>query len=112
MSTKCLECEHEFSLHEALCEDWRDPEKSFVCPNCGTFYKKEMRPQYRSSLIVGIMAGGVATPAAMIVGTYFSSGDKVVLFLGGAILFSCFAILVLSSLGKVGSEYELEKIDS
>jgi hypothetical protein len=99
-------------LREALCEDWRDPNKSFGCPNCSTFYKKEMKPQIRASIIAGIIAGGVATPALGLVFKYFSSVDKSVLFLAGSILFSCLAILIVRSLGRVASEYKLEKVDS
>ncbi len=112
MSTKCIECGHKFSLREALCEDWRDPEKSFGCPNCKTFFKKELRPQYRYSIIVGLMSGGVATPAAMLLGDSLNNDNTKGLVLSGCILLSCLIVLSVSSWGKVKSKHTLEKVDS
>ncbi len=32
----CVVCNYIFSDDEAVCEDWRDKEKSFICPQCNT----------------------------------------------------------------------------
>jgi len=32
---RCARCAHTFGEAEALCEDWTDPSRSFVCPRCG-----------------------------------------------------------------------------
>lgn len=32
---QCGQCGHEFTAKEALCEDWREVENSFICPSCG-----------------------------------------------------------------------------
>lgn len=39
MSTRfrCCQCGRAFGEQEALCEDWNDPRKSFICPGCGTY---------------------------------------------------------------------------
>lgn len=39
MSTcfRCCACGLGFGEREALCEDWSDPERSFICPGCGTY---------------------------------------------------------------------------
>jgi hypothetical protein len=36
MSYEYGNCDHHFSEREALCEDWRQQEKAFICPNCKT----------------------------------------------------------------------------
>lgn len=97
MSTKCPECQTVFTYQDALCEDWRDPNKSFGCPNCQTFFVKDMRPNYKHSTIAGIAAGGIGTPAAMMIGHYFSSGDTFNLVYGGVILLSLLSILIITS---------------
>lgn len=38
MTTTCTCCQSEFRASQALCEDWNDPQRSFGCPHCGTFY--------------------------------------------------------------------------
>ena len=39
MSTRfrCCHCARAFGEADALCEDWNDPRKSFICPACGTY---------------------------------------------------------------------------
>jgi DNA-directed RNA polymerase subunit RPC12/RpoP len=32
---RCAHCGHTFGEEEALCEDWTDPSRSFLCPACG-----------------------------------------------------------------------------
>ena len=32
---RCAFCGHTFGEEEALCEDWTDPSRSFLCPSCG-----------------------------------------------------------------------------
>jgi len=34
MKYRCSECSNIFGSHDALCEDWRIPEKSLICPKC------------------------------------------------------------------------------
>ena len=74
--------------------------KSLLVAQTVGFYKKEMRPQCRNSIIAAIISVGIALPELKIVGTYFSSGDRSFLFLDAAVLVSCFAILILSGWGK------------
>lgn len=96
MSYKCLHCQKSFTARQALCEDWRDPEKSVGCPHCGLFQKQDLRPNLQQSILVGVMAGGIATPAVFLVGRGISSADALLLFYGVVILISCAAALILS----------------
>ncbi len=97
MKTQCPACRKTFSAREALCENWRDPEKSFGCPHCGTFIRKSVKPDYMAGWQAGIMAGGVATPASLMMGIGFSVGDLRLLVFGGIILVSCIGLLVLNA---------------
>ena len=60
---KCTECLHRFSAREALCEDWRDPEKCYGCPHCGTFYVKDPKPRVDAGFVGAVIACGVSMPA-------------------------------------------------
>jgi F0F1-type ATP synthase assembly protein I len=35
----CPNCQHKFSLQDALCEDWRDENKKLDCPSCKRFLR-------------------------------------------------------------------------
>lgn len=98
MATKCPECSRKFTLREALCDDWNDPEKSFGCPYCGTFFIKDMTKK-SSDLTGGIAAGGIFVPATMIFsGQIFrESGDMTIAIQAGFIVLSCVAITLLNS---------------
>jgi hypothetical protein len=65
--TRCAECGHKFSDHEALCDDWRDPEKALGCPRCETFFVRvEGSPEKRLPLIGALFGAGIMYPAASI----------------------------------------------
>jgi hypothetical protein len=34
---RCCACGRVFGEHQALCEDWSDPGRSFICPACSTY---------------------------------------------------------------------------
>lgn len=34
---RCCSCAHIFNQHQAICEDWRVPEKSLICPECKSY---------------------------------------------------------------------------
>ncbi len=38
MANICSHCEFKITSRNQLCEDYRDPEKAYGCPQCGTFY--------------------------------------------------------------------------
>ena len=40
MSYECPKCHHKFNYQSVHCENWRDKEKSFGCPNCKQFFYK------------------------------------------------------------------------
>ena len=50
----CGNCGHEFNAREMLCEDWRDPKKSMVCPNCKYYIEvpKNWKSKYAIALTI------------------------------------------------------------
>lgn len=34
---ECAVCSHHFRYKESICENWRDPYKSFLCPKCKAY---------------------------------------------------------------------------
>jgi uncharacterized paraquat-inducible protein A len=43
----CASCAHKFTANEAQCEDWRIPEKSWVCPKCNAYLAVKKQPYAR-----------------------------------------------------------------
>lgn len=101
MPTKCPECENKFSAQEALCEDWRDPEKAFGCPHCGIFFIKEEKPS--STPLLGVLFGvGMLLPSVNILFRQLKyGGDDIVTFHALTILVSGIAIVFLSKPHKL-----------
>lgn len=96
MSIKCPECQRKFNYQTALCDDWRDPNKSFGCPHCGTFFVKDMNSTRRENLIPTIFIVGMMLPASNIIFRYFfNGGDPVVLVNTIFILLSAITIACL-----------------
>jgi hypothetical protein len=40
MSYECPKCRHQFNDQTVYCENWREKEKCFGCPNCKQFFYK------------------------------------------------------------------------
>lgn len=38
MANKCAHCDFKITSRNQLCEDYKDPNKAYGCPACGTFY--------------------------------------------------------------------------
>tara|TARA_B100000780_G_C20821065_1_gene326221 strand:+ start:171 stop:512 length:342 start_codon:yes stop_codon:yes gene_type:complete len=38
MANKCPHCDFKITSLNQLCEDYKDPNKAYGCPSCGTFY--------------------------------------------------------------------------
>ncbi len=91
--TKCSACGSEFKASEALCDDWRDPNKSFGCPRCGTFFVNDMKPNYSGSLTGGLLGGGVMTPSVLLFADSFRSGNVKAMAFTGIIAISAFIVL-------------------
>ena len=53
---ECAACQHLFGHKDSVCEDWRDPEKSFLCPKCSAYLEV---PEERR--VVRIMKYGFPT---------------------------------------------------
>lgn len=99
MSSKCTECGYKFTLRSGLCDDWKDPNKSFGCPECRTFYVKDMKPKYKESVKQGLFIGGIMVPASSLILDYvIKNGDMLSLFYGSIILLSAIGIWVLDSI--------------
>ena len=92
--TDCSHCGHAFSASQALCDDWRDPNKSFGCPQCGTFFVKDMRPASSDSIVSGLVGGGIMTPAMMLLAGGIREGDTHVIVMSSVIMLSVVGILV------------------
>ncbi len=97
MAKKCPACGNKFSMRTAICDDWKDPGKSFGCPHCETFFIKDMNPNKRQNLISLLFAVGMVIPAVNIVFRYFlHGGDTYILFNAACILGSAILIAVLA----------------
>jgi hypothetical protein len=94
MTTTCTECGHNFTASQALCDDWRDPKKSFGCPNCGTFFIKDMRTANPGSLAIGLAGGGIITPALFIFVDGLRQNNEKITILAGVIILTVFGILI------------------
>lgn len=101
MSTKCPECNNIFTAQDALCEDWRDPEKAFGCPHCNTFFIKEEKPT--ATPLVGTLFGvGVFLPCVNILFRQFKyGGDDIITFHALTILVASILVVVLSKPHKL-----------
>jgi len=96
MATKCPECSKKFTARTALCDDWRDPNKAFGCPHCGTFYVKDMNPNKREDWIANLFAVGMMVPAANIVTRHLIEGNEPYAFVNAIfILVAAIIIIVL-----------------
>lgn len=102
MTTKCPECSNRFTLQEALCDDWQDPNKSFGCPHCGTFFVKDMRPKLKTSLVRPLFIVGILLPAInILVRNIMAVGDNAITVYASFIVFFCVVIGFLSTPSKL-----------
>ncbi len=96
MATTCSECGQKFTATTALCEDWKDPERSYGCPHCGTFYVKDLNPNRKKEWIETLFIVGIMLPAAQIVFVHLFQGvDTQVFVYALSILITAFVIVVL-----------------
>ena len=91
--TECSVCQHEFSHSEALCDDWRDPNKSFGCPKCETFFVKDMNPRSSESIVGGLVGGGILTPAVFLLTNGIRNNDITIIVMSSIIIVTVFGIL-------------------
>ncbi len=63
MIYQCINCHHNFNKRDAICEDWRDPERKFICPKCQTRLKPGASPIFHKGsigyvlLVIGLLIG-------------------------------------------------------
>ena len=100
--TKCINCGKRFSASNALCDDWKDPEKAYGCPACGTFLVMDMRPRWLPALVGGLAGGGIGTPAILMLVDGIRSSNAQIVVMSGSILIS---LLILAFIfGRTGRE--------
>ena len=101
MKTTCEVCDRKFSASEALCDDWKDPERSFGCPECGTFYVKNMKPDSKAGLLAGGLGGGAGTASMMLLSHGIRQSDEKVIMLSTVIIvFGLIGAAIAISLSK------------
>ena len=76
MATKCPNCELKFRAKEALCVDWKDPEKSFGCPHCEKFFIRDMNSKKEQPIIAALVASGIMMPAFNLLIRAIDAGDR------------------------------------
>lgn len=103
--TKCIACGTSFKASEAICDDWRDPNRSFGCPKCGTFYVKDMRPRHSESLIGGLLGGGVLGPTVLLFADALGSNNVKTMVLTGIIFIAVWCVI---GIRIINSKSELE----
>lgn len=104
MKFQCAKCSHVFTASEADCDNWREPERAFICPSCATPLvnplARDLHPRrltntllegvgvgWACSLIAGLIFGAVTLlaeasfPLALIVGC-------LVTLISGSLLFN------------------------
>ncbi|MEE4301834.1 MAG: hypothetical protein V2J24_20520 [Pseudomonadales bacterium] len=99
MAVTCPECAARFRLSDALCDDWRDPDRALGCPRCGVFLRVEQGPE-RVGLRSGLLSGFCATPAFMLLGHGYVHADAVVMFLAGLVSVGVFALWYVDGWGR------------
>lgn len=101
MATKCPNCGLKFRASEALCVDWRDPERSFGCPHCETFFVKDMNSKTGHSIIGALVGVGILGPSFNILFGSIDEGDRSLTTQSATIIISvflCILVLVWGSL--------------
>lgn len=114
MSTRfrCCQCSRLFGEREALCEDWSDPSKSFICPGCGSYLQRadqagirlidgspaRHRRRRRTRLLT--VLGAVFAGAMLMQALWGDRGALAVLLGGGAVLL----LMLLSGDGTMPPE--------
>ncbi len=99
MAVTCPECTTRFRLSEALCEDWRDPDRALGCPHCGVFLRVERGPE-RTGLRSAILGGFCGAPAGMLFAHGYVTGDAAVIVLTGVVMFGVFGLWYADNWGR------------
>lgn len=97
MATTCQKCDRKFTARQALCHDWRDPERSFGCPHCFTFYVKDMAPKLSVSVTIGITVGGILLPAMWVFWKGLFSDQYAFMVYGALIFLSTISIALATT---------------
>lgn len=98
MATTCPNCSIRFSKRDALCHDWNDPQRSFGCPSCNTFYIKKKTRHLSQQTRIGIIVGGVMAPAMWIFWRGVVADEPQLTVYAGIIIVSILLIGVYSDL--------------
>lgn len=52
---RCCSCAHIFSQRQAICEDWRVPEKALICPECKSYLAVDLSKGEKWILGLGVL---------------------------------------------------------
>ncbi len=100
MATTCPECSKKFTARTALCEDWQNPERSFGCPHCGTFFVKDMNPNRKKEWIETLFIVGIILPSVNIVFRHFFQGIDPVVFVNALSILIAATIIIALKMPK------------
>lgn len=100
MPLTCTVCDYKFEERAAVCIDWRDPERSFGCPQCHTFYQGVQRKWSVAQKMMGTFAS--SSGVAWAVFSYWNPSTvfQNILCGGGVLLWSMFIWLCFPATGR------------
>lgn len=108
---QCSLCHTEFSDHDAYCENWKEPDKSFGCPKCKTMFRKIAPSHWRYKVAVTIYSSGALIPAVILGPDIIRKGDITTLLLLGMLVLSSTALFILYSKEVRRKYFTIERID-
>lgn len=85
----CAGCSQTFTDKEAICEDWRDKKKAFICPNCNAYLGRGNKTREKLTYIFG----GISLVVLVIVMLMGVLPALTVKFLIGVVSLICVIVL-------------------
>ena len=110
---ECGNCEHQFYRKDALCENWRDPKRKFICPAC----KKGLKQLTTKELLTNRQFLLILLPAGFIApfgGAFFSALGRLAtwpVFLIALAIFIVLIVILFSYLKKFQKPIKLNAYD-
>ncbi len=97
MATKCPNCDVKFTAREALCHDWKDPNRAFGCPHCCTFFVNDMAPNVSESVQTGLAVGGIFVPGMWVIWRGFQTSQIELVVYGAMVVISLLVLGLIRS---------------
>ncbi len=85
----CGKCQHIFNEREVKCEDWRIPEKSFICPECDTSLNIKAAQKAHMNIkkmLPSVVAPIIGATVGKVLSQFFTI-DQTMIILGCAFIF-------------------------